>query len=276
MKQKIKVAVLDMYMGVANEGIRSIKLILSNFSKNDSVDLSITFFDVRNTYEVPSAAFDIYISSGGPGSPLIQNLPWEIKYFNLFNTLAEYNKTSEKKKYMFLICHSFQVIMNHLKLAEVALRHSPAFGIFPVHKTTEGKNSAILSGVNNPFYAVDSREWQVIKPNTNAIKKMGAEILCIEKERLHVPYERAVMGLKFSNEIIGFQFHPEADVEGMYTYFARADKKDSIIKNHGKEKYDEMIEFLSDPGKIECTHNAIIPSFLESAIRNILAEKEKV
>ena len=37
------------------------------------------------------------------------------------------------------------------------------------------------------------------------------------------------MGLRFSDEILGVQFHPEADAEGMYRYFDRADKKKKLL-----------------------------------------------
>lgn len=276
MAKKIKVAVLDMYLGVANEGMRSLQNILTNFSKQYSVDFTTQIFDVRGKSNVPSLDYDIYISSGGPGSPLAENASWEKAYYNLIDSIFEHNKNAVQKKYVLLICHSFQVVMDYLKLAEVNLRHSPTFGIFPVHKIEEGKKSALLSGLGDPFYAVDSREWQVVQPDDVAIKNFGAEVLCIEKERPHVPYERAVMGMKLSNEVWGFQFHPEGDAEGMYRYFERPDKKESIIKNHGKEKYDEMIEFLSDPDKIERTQLCIIPSFLADAIKHIAAENEKV
>ena len=78
--------------------------------------------------------------------------------------------------------------------------------------------------------------------------------------------EQAIMCIRFSREIIGTQFHPEADAEGMLRYFLREDKKASIINNHGEAKYNDMIAHLNDPDKILMTESAIIPTFLKSAM----------
>jgi anthranilate/para-aminobenzoate synthase component II len=79
----------------------------------------------------------------------------------------------------------------------------------------EGQEEAIFEGLNDPFYAVDSRDYQVIQPHHNRLREMGGRVLCIEKDRPHVPYERAIMAIRFSEYMIGTQFHPEADAIGM-------------------------------------------------------------
>jgi hypothetical protein len=99
---------------------------------------------------------------------------------------------------------------------------------------------------------------------------MGARVLSLEKIRPHIPLERAVMSIRFSKEIFGTQFHPEADSEGMLHYFLTEEKKQIVINNHGEEKYYEMIERLDDPDKILLTESVIIPKFLEHAASNLM------
>ena len=36
------------------------------------------------------------------------------------------------------------------------------------------------------------------------------------------------MAIRFSREIVGVQFHPEADAEGMMRYFQREDKQKQV------------------------------------------------
>ena len=120
-------------------------------------------------------------------------------------------------------------------------------------------------GLDDPFWAVDSRDFQVIQPNQKVLDHMGAKVMCIEKYRPHVALERAVMAIRFSKEIFGTQFHPEADAEGMLRYFMRDDKKQAIIKNHGEQKYYDMIAHLNDPDKIMLTEHTILPTFLKEA-----------
>ncbi len=99
---------------------------------------------------------------------------------------------------------------------------------------------------------------------------MGAQILCIEKERPHVPFERAVMAVRFNQYMIGTQFHPEADAVGMSMYLQRDDKKQTVIENHGFEKWQSMIEQLNDPDKILYTYTHVLPNFLDEAVGSLL------
>jgi GMP synthase-like glutamine amidotransferase len=215
---------------------------------------------------VPGLEYDAYISTGGPGSPVDQE-GWENAYMDFIYSLILHNETGRNKKYLFLICHSFQVICYHFKLANVCLRKSEAFGIFPMHKTQQANNNLITRNLNDVFYAVDSRKWQVIQPDMAALGFMGANILAIEKERPHVPHERATMAIQFTPEIIGTQFHPEAGEKGMIFYLNSEEKKELVIKNYGIAKYTDMLQQLTDPDKIKLTQKIMIPSFLDEAAR---------
>ena len=68
-KQQIKVAILDLYDGIPNEGMRGFRDILERYKLKNNLDLSYETFDVRKKVEVPDTSFDIYISSGGAGEP---------------------------------------------------------------------------------------------------------------------------------------------------------------------------------------------------------------
>ena len=82
-KKKISVAILDLYEGVANQGMRCLREILNQFGEIHHLDLHFDEFEVRLKQQVPSLDYDIYISSGGPGSPLdSEGSEWEAVYFN--------------------------------------------------------------------------------------------------------------------------------------------------------------------------------------------------
>jgi hypothetical protein len=130
----------------------------------------------------------------------------------------------------------------------------------------EAQDEAVFAGLNDPFYGVDSRDFQVIQPNHNRLREMGARLLCIEKERPHVPLERAIMAIRFSDFMIGTQFHPEADAIGMSMYLQTEEKKKTVIESHGFEKWESMIEHLNDPDKILWTYSHILPNFLNDAV----------
>jgi hypothetical protein len=134
----------------------------------------------------------------------------------------------------------------------------------------DGHAEKVFAGLNDPFYCVDSRDYQVIEPNHEKINEMGGAILAIEKNRPHIPLERAVMAIRFSEYFIGTQFHPEADAHGMAMYLQREDKKKVVIDAHGEEKWKSMVEQLLDPGKIMWTYQHILPNFLTEASRELI------
>ena len=252
-----------------NEGMRCILQIIRSVQGADQIDWSYDVFDVRANNEIPDLSYDIYVSSGGPGSPLASSDDWEARYFELIDQIFDWNRQNERKKFVFLICHSFQLVVRHLSLGVLSQRKSTSFGIFPVHKTEEGTLEPLLEALPDPFYAVDSRDFQITEPNATRLDEMGANILCLEKIRPHVLLDRAVMALRFSPEVIGTQFHPEADNEGMLRYFLKDEKRNHIISNFGQEKYDDMVAYLQDTDKIALTESVILPGFLRQAVAEL-------
>jgi hypothetical protein len=134
----------------------------------------------------------------------------------------------------------------------------------------DGREENVFTTLNDPFYAVDSRDYQVINPNHQRINELGAKILAIEKERPHVPYQRAIMSVRFNDYFIGTQFHPEADATGMSMYLQREDKKKMVIENYGHAKWESMINQLNDPDKILMTHDTVLPNFLNIAVGELV------
>ncbi|MEC5143292.1 GMP synthase [Chitinophaga sp. 212800010-3] len=273
-KKSWKVAVLDMYEGVPNEGMRCIREILEKYAGMHALDLRYDEFEVRQKIAIPDTSYDIYISTGGPGSPVdSEGSEWEAAYFSLVNSLLEWNRTQTIKKPAFFICHSYQIMCRYFKIGNVCKRKSPAFGVFPVHKTAAGMREKVFSALPDPFYIVDSRDWQVIELNNDTLEAMGGQVLALEKERPHVPLERATMAIRFNEHFIGTQFHPEADAAGMYMYLQKEEKKKQVIDNHGLEKYNSMISQLTDPDKIMLTHDRFITAFLDYAIYGHLSDR---
>jgi homoserine O-succinyltransferase/O-acetyltransferase len=271
-KKAVRVAILDMNEGRPNQGMRCIREILNQFGDANNLDLEWDEFEVRLQQQTPSLNYDIYISSGGPGSPLeSEGSDWEEVYFNWLQDVMSWNANAAnvQKKKVFFICHSYQLACRHFKIATVCKRKSTAFGVFPVHLLPVANEETVFSGLRNPFYSVDSRDYQVIEPNHNKLHQMGASILAIEKERPHVPLERAIMAIRFNDNMIGTQFHPEADAVGMSMHLQTEDKKKTVIENYGREKWESMIDHLNDPDKIMWTYSHILPNFLYLAVESL-------
>ena len=267
-KTTIKVAILDLYDGHPNQGMRCFQEILDKYRIQNQLELSYEVFDVRGKNQVPGIDFDIYISSGGPGSPLdSEGAAWENSYFNLIGQIQQHNDSDHpQKKNALFVCHSFQLMCRYYGLGTVNKRHSTSFGILPIHQTEAGHHDPVFAGLPDPFYSVDSRDWQVVQPNHERFEELGAILLAIEKERPNIDLERCMMAIRFNEYFFGTQFHPEADPAGMRLRLMEPLKKEQTIAEHGEGKYNEMLERLDDPDKIMLTQNTLIPNFLDQAI----------
>jgi GMP synthase-like glutamine amidotransferase len=271
----LRIAILDLYEGQPNQGMRCLRQLIHEWSEFHSIPVSLDEFDVRQHKHVPDHSYDVYISSGGPGSPLeSQGSEWEAAYFQWLSSVEQWNldPQHDRKKFIFLICHSFQIVCRHHGVGDISKRKSTAFGVFPVHVTLEGQKDPLFNGLRDPFYVVDSRDYQVTLPDFQKLKMLGAEILCIEKYRPHVPYAQALMGVRFNDYMVGTQFHPEADAIGMSMYLQTEEKKQTVIENHGEEKWRSMVEQLNDPDKIMWTYAHLIPNFLTIAYKKLQAQ----
>ena len=267
MENKLRVAILDLNNNVVNRGIPYIKAMVESFSD----EMTYEVFDVRHKLEIPDTSFDIYISSGGPGSPFDFTGGWDKAYFGLIEKLFSINNdpSVDAKKYVFFICHSYQLACQFFKIGEITARKSMSFGTFPCFKTENGENELIFDNLPNPFCIADFRDWQVVNPDKEYLKNQGFKILALEKERPYVSLPRAIMAMRFSNEMIGTQFHPEADADGMLAYFQQPDRRKHIITEYGIERYEQMLADLEDNLKIDLTHKTILPAFLNDAIGHL-------
>ncbi|SEW11732.1 GMP synthase-Glutamine amidotransferase [Chryseobacterium wanjuense] len=271
----IRIALLDMNNNQVNQGFKNIKEISEAFQQSSEENVSIKTFDVRYKNEMPNIEdFDIFISSGGPGNPHREGHEWEDKFAGFLDQVFEHNKYNEDKKYLFLICHSFQLASIHWELGNICKRKSYSFGVMPIHKTEEGEQEFLFKNLPDPFYAVDSRAYQFIEPNHDRFEELGMKIVAIEKFRPHINLERAVMAIRFSEEIFGTQFHPEANPAGMVESLKDEKYKTAMIENYGMEKYLETVDRMDDEDKIILTQAQILPRFLRFAKKNVLKQVE--
>lgn len=270
-EQTIKIAILDMYDGEPNQGMRCIIDIINRFNRI----VSFKIFDVRRKSELPIIKeYDIYISTGGPGNPLIGDGNWDKKYYAFIDELMAWNKDNEVKKHVLFICHSFQMACKHFGLAEITKRNDTSFGVMTIHKTKEGIKDPLFEGLADPFYGIDSRDYQVVQPKLSVFAKKGAKIISLEKIRDHVQYERAIMAVRFTDYFVGTQFHPEADPISFIANLRNAATKEKIKKMKGKRKFRNMLEDLLDDEKIYKTNETLIPNFLRIAINDLLKTKK--
>ncbi len=261
----VKMAILDMNNNVDNMGIASIKRIADRFAV---IDYDV--FDVRYKGEMPGLEYDIYISSGGPGDPLDGDGVWDKAYFDLMDQLWAHNLQNESKKYVFFICHSFQMICHHLRIGQISLRKKESFGIVPVDVTDDGRKDPLLMPLHIPFYGADFRRYEVIYPDMSRLKELDARITALENPDLDIDDNRALMAVRFSDAWFGTQFHPEAHPDGMVRYLRDPKRKEKILDQFGINVYEEMMHNALHPDRLTNTRDHILPGFIKNALDRIL------
>ena len=265
----VRATVIDLYDHEPNQGMRALRELLTA-ANGAHFATPVTFDEYETRYlgETPGLDYDIYISSGGPGSPFAgEGQAWEMRYFDWLESVVNHNERGHgPPKFVLFICHSFQMMVRFFSLASVIPRTSPSFGIIPVHLTADGRRDVLFRGLPDPFYGADFRHWQVVQPRTEVLKAMGASILALEKARPHIPLERALMAIRLSPHLVGTQFHPEADPPGMSIHFRSDERRDGVIQRVGLAKYEQILHRLEEPDYLQRTHDTVVPRFLRQAI----------
>lgn len=273
--EPISVAVLDMNDGFKNQGIGCIYQLLENSQlawkerHHTSLELKIEHFRVRDFSEVPNHRFDIYISSGGPGSPHDgEGKKWEADYFELLDSVIGHNLHKHRKTFFFAICHSFQVLTRHFGFAEVCDAPKSVYGIMPAYPTPTGMSSCMLEGLGERFFAFERRNYQVVHPDESALGKLEAKVLALESR--HGLRGKAIMTLSIGEEFQATQFHPEADRDSILRNFLDPEKREHILAHNGEELFNKMLASLRSEDRVKRTHDLIMPRFLTKAYHHLL------
>jgi GMP synthase-like glutamine amidotransferase len=277
--QPLRIAVLDMNDGYKNQGIRCINECVSESLESLAqrldcqVPAQVEHFRVRDFGEVPTHRFDIYISSGGPGSPHDgEGKQWERDYFRLLDEVINHNLHRERKTFFFAICHSLQVLCRHFRIAEVMDAPRPVYGIMPAYPNEEGMNFYLLEGLGERFFAFERRNYQVVHPDESELAKLGARVLAIESR--HGLRGKAIMTLSIGDEFVATQFHPEADRDAILRNFLDPEKCADILALNGEELYNKMLASLRSEDRVKRTRELMIPRFLNRAYDHLLNAEE--
>lgn len=268
----VKVALIDLYNREKNEGIRCITdIVTASDRQYNNQPVLLDRYETRATGDIPDLSYDVYISSGGPGSPFDgEGSAWEKNYFNLVDKIWNYNQqAAAAKKHMFFICHSYQMMARYFKFGEVSARPAKSFGILPMHRTEAGRQDYLLRDLNEPFFAADFRMYQVNQPNQKVMSDLGAVVLSLEILPANLDIEKAMMAVRISDEIVGTQFHPEADPSSMEYHLSQPERKKQVVDQYGEEAFEIMIERIRDPQTVTKTYHTVLPGFLKNAVTSL-------
>jgi GMP synthase-like glutamine amidotransferase len=217
----------------------------------------------RDTGHIVPRDCDLYVSSGGPGSPFDgDGQPWSDDYGQFCDQVAESAaRGGAGQQGLFAICYSFEMVIRHFQLAHIGPRAERKFGVMPIYMTPEGSRHPLLAAFGDRLFAFEHRNWEAIDVDEAKLRALGGSVLARES-RDGVSKGRAILALDAAPGIETVQFHPEADRPGVMNWVARPEQAAAFKATYGEVTYQAMLRTLDDPRRLARTFALVIPGWL--------------
>ncbi len=266
-----------MNAGHANQAMRCFRQIVASFfdrvqRANPGLGCTLVEVSPRDTSAPIPRDCDIYIGSGGPGSPYDGDSEGWFVDWNDFCSflLSESRRDDAEKKALFGVCYSFELLVRYFAVADVSMRDSRKFGVMPIYTTTSGQRHPLLAPFRDRLFAFEHRNWEAVDLKEDRLHALGGALLAQESRDGHSK-GRALLGFDFGQGIEAVQFHPEADRAGVMSWVARPEQAAAFRATYGEMTYQAMLRTLDDPSRLASTYALVIPGFLARRF-NVLAE----
>lgn len=263
----LRVCLIDMNNGQPNQGIRCLRRILDAFfvpvrKANPGIEIEVVDVEPRTNAAAYPVDCDLYLSSGGPGSPFDgETEEWYRGFGRLVDGLIEEGHALPAPRSMFAICHSFELCVVHTKVARLAQRPNRKFGIMPVYMTEAGMASPLLADFGERLFAFEHRTWEVVDVDQARLASFGGEVWARES-RDGASKGRSISSFRFCPNIEGTLFHPEADREGAVKWLDDPAHVKDVIEAYGELTYKRMVRTMDDPMRLARTFAVLLPGWL--------------
>jgi homoserine O-succinyltransferase/O-acetyltransferase len=273
---KLRLCVVDMNNGHVNQAMRCLRSIAGTFfervrATNPSLPCELVTVSPRDTGAPVPRDCDLYLSSGGPGSPFDGDSDtWYNDYEAFARGIVESAMVGGREtRALFAICYSFELVVRQFHLATIAPRAERKFGVMPVYMTSEGMTHPLLAAFHDRLFAFEHRNWEAIDLDESKLGAMGGKLLARES-RDGVSKGRAILALDVAPGVEAVQFHPEADRPGVMNWVSRPEQAEAFKQTYGEATYLAMLKTLDDPRRLARTYALVIPGWLSRRF-NVLA-----
>lgn len=268
--QPLRLSLVDMNNGVANEATRCFRRLFDGFSQvvreaNPGLDVTLQHVQPRNLGQMPDPHADLILSSGGPGAPTDgYEDPWCVGYRQFVDRVVESTlQDATRSPALFVVCHSFEILVQHFAVARMARRDELKFGVFPAYVTPAGRESIVFQPFDDGrLFTWEHRGFEAIDLDERRLRDLGGRLLSTESREGGADKGQGLMGFEFAPGVVGTQFHPEADRPGVMAWVQRREHSDALRDAYGSELLDRMLKTLTDPTRLARTYALAIPGWL--------------
>ncbi len=275
--REVSICLVDMNAGHVNQAMRCFRGIMTAFfdrvrAANPGLACRLVEVSPRDTGNLIPRDCDVYIGSGGPGSPYDGDKePWYGEFLSFMDWLyREAERADEHQKGLFGVCYTFELLVRHFDVAEVSTRDSRKFGVMPIYTTSYGQKHPLLSSFRDRLFAFEHRNWEAVETKSAKLEALGGGLLAMESRDGHSK-GRGLLGFDFGRGVEGVQFHPEADRAGVMSWVARPEQAAAFRATYGEDTYQAMLRTLDDPNRLARTFALVIPGYLQRRFNALAA-----
>jgi GMP synthase-like glutamine amidotransferase len=275
----LRIGLIDMNNGVANQAIRSFRSIIATFgervrARNPGLTVTTSHVQPRNLGEAPPADCDLYLSSGGPDAPVDGfKESWATGMRTFFDRIVEGQlQRGSAAPASFSVCYSFELAVMHFGVAAMIPRERK-FGIMPVYPTEEGLAHSMFAPFGDRLFVWEHRSWQAVDLDEKRLKELGGVVLARESRDGHSK-GRGLMAFQFARGVEGTIFHPEADRPGVLNWLERPEQAKAVIETYGELIYRRMSKTIDDPTRLARTYALLLPGWLARSFNAMAQEND--
>ncbi|MFO0614063.1 MAG: hypothetical protein U0414_15835 [Polyangiaceae bacterium] len=277
--RELSICVIDMNNGHVNQAMRCFRGIVASFFErvaraNPGLRTRVVEVSPRDTQARIPRDCDIYIGSGGPGSPYDgDHERWFADFSSFCDEIAVAGRSNDgDEKSLFAVCYTFEMLVRHFKVADVSMRDSRKFGVMPIYTTPYGQRHDLLHAFHDRLFAFEHRNWEAVNLDEARLRELGGGVLAQESRDGHSK-GRALLGVDFGGGIEGVQFHPEADRAGVMSWVARPEQAEAFRETYGEFTYQAMLRTLDDPNRLARTFALVIPGYLTRRFNRLASHR---
>lgn len=271
----LRLCIVDMNNGHVNQAMRCLRGLAAGFfervqAHNPGLSCEVVEVSPRDTNAPIPTDCDLYLASGGPGSPFDgEGEPWTQDFARFVDGVVESaSQGGAHRRALFAICYSFELVVHHYKLADVVPRADRKFGVMPIYTTPVGQQHPLLAPFGDRLFAFEHRNWEAVNLDERRLSSLGGQLLARES-RDGISKGRAILGLQVAPGVEAVQFHPEADRAGVMSWLARPEQAAAFKATYGEVTYLAMLRTLDDPRRLARTYALVIPGWLGRCFNEI-------
>jgi len=275
----LRIGLIDMNNGVANQAIRSFRSIITAFgervrARNPGLSVTTSHVQPRNLGEAPPADCDLYLSTGGPDAPVDGfKEHWVTGVRTFFDRIVDGQlQHGSSAPAAFAVCYSFEIAVMHFGFAEMIPRERK-FGIMPVYPTEEGLAHPMFAPFGDRLFVWEHRSWQAVGLDEKRLKELGGKLLARESRDGHSK-GHGLMAFQFARGFEGTIFHPEADRPGVLNWLERPEQAKAVIETYGELIYKRMSKTIDDPTRLARTYALLLPGWLARSFNAMAQEHD--